>query len=879
MASKSGIEAGRAFVKVFLEDSEYNAKLKGVQAKLRATGAMMNNIGRDMLSMGSKMLLPFIAAMAIFIPFSDRMKEVQAVTGATAAEFDTLNESAKRLGATTSFTASQVAGAMAELGRAGFDPTQIDQATEHVLNLARASGTELPRAAEIMASTLSQFGLQASDSQRVADVLTASVNSSALGMEDLAEALKPVAPIAAEAGASLEDTAAAIGILGNNGIRGSLAGNALARAYKNLSTPATRQELERLGVAVVDTSGNLRSLSEILADLGTATQNFGNAERLALFETVFGRGQAAALKLAGAVRSSADQMKQLASPAARKELDALGVSLTKTSGEAKSLGEVFDEVRAKTADLGRKEQQIVFETIGFDDLLTKLKLSEDAAADTAEMMDAGIGGSMRKMLSAIEGVAIALSEAIEGPATEWMDWIGELSGSVSKFIQQNRALVTLIAKVGAGLVIAAGAFIATAAAIRVVTFAVGAYRTITKAAAATQAFLIGLSGPKGWAMVAAGVAVATGAVYAFNEAMQEDEAAAKKAMAANEDLTGELNEAKSALDGLNAADPPDLRPMGTPELLEARTAAERLAVTMAGLRGETERALRLAAAGDSLKALELLGGDVSANPADRVREMLQQALPAGEQLKRKLLEVDAAFALLDRPVPAALQAELRLSIVDQATGAISNLRSLQDEIAVLEGRATEAGLKVRDMLAAGVPPELVERYARLSQIRDRLAEQQRVEEQAARERDREAARELESMRQKADRLRDETATPEERVELKIAELEQLRSAIDPDSGTPLLDEETYRRALEKIHADQIDAAGREAAEIRGSGERLSQTDLRSAEGANLIADLINGRTSVDEQQLAALNQIHAGIGSLIEVTEDRDKIRKVNFNA
>lgn len=854
--SRGGIEAGRTFVRMFLDDAEMSAKLQGVQAKLRATGA----------------------AMAIFIPFSDTMQEVQAVTQATAAEFDVLNEKAKELGRTTSFTASQVAGAMAELGRAGFDPQQIESATEHVLDLARATTTELPRAAEVMASTMNQFGLSASDSKQIADTLTATVNSSAQGMEDLAEALKPVAPIAAEAGASLEQTSAAIGILANNGIKGSLAGSALARAYKNLSTPATRKELERLGVTVVDANGNLRAMTDIMADVSGATENFGNADRLAVFESLFGRGQAAALKLAAASKSTAEKLQQLASPEARRELEKIGVTLADDAGKAKSLGEVFDEVKIKTAGMSNQERKVVFKAIGFDDLLSKIRLWEDAASETADTMDGGIGGSFRRMMSAIEGVAIALAEAVEGPATDWMEWVSSAAGRVSKFISENRALVVLLAKTGATLVVVGGAFVAVAGAIKVVTLTMSLYRSATMAATAAQAALLALSGPKGWALLAAGVAIAGASVYALNEALGEDAEAAKAAAAANAEATDGMADTQAALDKIQQGGPPDLTPAGIAELAEADLAVHRLVVTMASLRGETERAVRTAAAGDALKGLALLGGDTEANAADRVRKMLESAVPAGEKLKAKLLQVEAAFALLDRPVPEALRATVRLSIIDQATGAVSNIRKLQDEIAVLEGRATEASQKVRDMLAEGAPPAMVERYRQLAAIREQLAEQDKAREAESRERIRTEKQQQQTLRAKADQIKDQNTTGQERIELELSELEQLRAAIDPDSNTPLLDEETYRRELERLHARQIELSAQDAKRINGgAASQLANNDLRSQGGANILADLLNGRQDVTQQQLQQLVRFNENVVELIELTGDRDQIKKVTF--
>ena len=145
----------------------------------------------------------------MFAGFDARTRQVRAVTGAPEAHFQSLREEAKRLGRTTSFTAGQVAEAMTELGRAGFKPEAILSSTEAVLALARATSTELPRATEIAGAALRGFALPVDQMARVTDVLTATANGSAQTLDDLAEAMKPVAPIAVQAGRSIEETAAA----------------------------------------------------------------------------------------------------------------------------------------------------------------------------------------------------------------------------------------------------------------------------------------------------------------------------------------------------------------------------------------------------------------------------------------------------------------------------------------------------------------------------------------------------------------------------------------------------------------------------------------------------------------------------------------------
>ncbi len=409
MASARGIRAGAAYIELYANDNRLVRGLNRAQKRLKAFGSSVQRIGARLTGIGTGLAAGFAISTRVFAGFDDRMRQVRAVTGATEAQFQSLREEAKRLGRTTSFTAGQVAEAMTELGRAGFKPEAILANTEAVLALARATSTDLPRATEIAGAALRGFNLPVAQMARVTDVLTATANGSAQTLEDLFEAMKPVAPIANEAGASIEETAAAIAVLANNGIKGSLAGNALARAYKNLSNESKQADLRKIGIEAVDAQGNLRPLADILNDLAKATKGLGSAQRLSIFETLFGRGQAAALKLA-------------------------------------SSAEAFDELRDKITN------------------------SAGLAVKTAEEMDAGIGGSFRKLLSAVEGVAIAIGEAIQKPVRRAADAITKISGWITNLINQNRQLVVTILKVtvavigiGIALVIAGVAIVAIGA--------------------------------------------------------------------------------------------------------------------------------------------------------------------------------------------------------------------------------------------------------------------------------------------------------------------------------------------------------------------------------------------------------------------------------
>ena len=400
MAFAGAVRAGRAFVELFADDSKLVRGLRGAQRKLRAFSSFAGSLGSKLLGGAGALAAPFLISAKVFTSFSDAMLKVKAVTGASGKDFDMLSGKAKELGRTTSFTASAVASAMVELGRAGFDPGEIDNSISSVLSLARATDTELANAANITGQALRGFNLDASESGRVADVLTATANGSAQTIDDLGEAMKVVAPLANEAGESLEDTAASLGILANNAIKGSLAGNSMARAYKNLSGADVQKMLQRQGVAAVDANGNMRKLSTIMAELGEKTRGLGSAARLQIFEKLFGRGQAAALKLAG--------------------------------------------VNANFAEMSGKIHD-----------------SEGAAKSAADTMDSGIGGAARRLMSALEGIAIAIGEAVAPMLETLAEKLGEVAGWLTKVVEKNKGFIQgvliaigVIAGVGSVLVVA-----------------------------------------------------------------------------------------------------------------------------------------------------------------------------------------------------------------------------------------------------------------------------------------------------------------------------------------------------------------------------------------------------------------------------------------
>lgn len=225
----------------------------------------MDRAGKKMQAVGKnltmKVTAPIVGLGAVavntFQGFELQMAKVRAVSGATGAEFEALSKNAKDLGASTIFSASQVAELQTEFAKLGFTASEITKVTEATLALAQATDSDLARAAEVAGSTLRAYQLDASETTRVADVMAKSFSTSALDMETFAESMKYVAPVAKSAGLSIEETTSMLAVMANAGIKGSQAGTSLRRIISELgagSEPVTQKikELANAGIGLAD---------------------------------------------------------------------------------------------------------------------------------------------------------------------------------------------------------------------------------------------------------------------------------------------------------------------------------------------------------------------------------------------------------------------------------------------------------------------------------------------------------------------------------------------------------------------------------------------------------------------------------------------------
>lgn len=428
MASPGAIKAGKAFVELYTKDAKMRKGLANARKHLKAFGGFVKKTGANMVLGGAALAMPFILALPIFAQFSDKMSEVQAITGATGAEFALLNDTAKELGSSTSFSASQVADGMKFLGMAGFETKEIIAGIPAVLNLARAGALELGAAADIASDVGSAFGMAANEIGHLADVIATTATSANTSVEMMGESFKFVAPVAKAAGQSLEETAAAIGLLGNSGIKSSMAGTDL----KNMLIALVKQKsaLSKFGVSATDAQGRMRPLLDVMRELGQATSGLSESEKLTFFMETFGKiSGKSALILAG-------------------------------------LNSEVDTMRGKIAN------------------------ADGAAARMAKVMDDNLGGSFRGLLSAMEGMAISLIEQISDPLRDVVGWITVASSITSKWMQENQGLIRIVALVSAGLIIGGAALFLFGGAALLASAALGGVSAMITGLGAVMSFVL-----------------------------------------------------------------------------------------------------------------------------------------------------------------------------------------------------------------------------------------------------------------------------------------------------------------------------------------------------------------------------------------------------
>lgn len=297
--------------------------------QLQTAGQKMQDVGDKISGAGTKMLpvtgvvaAAGVAAVKTAADFDSGMSQVSAVSGATGSDLEALRDKAREMGEKTKFSASEAAEAMNYMAMAGWKTEDMLGGIEGVMNLAAASGEDLATTSDIVTDALTAFGLSAQDSGHFADILAAASSNANTNVSMMGETFKYAAPVAGALGFSAEDTAEAIGLMANAGIKSSQAGTSLRTIMTNLTGPIqlVGKNLGEVTVETTNSDGSMRSLRDILADLRGHWGQLSESEQAATAESIAGKnamsgflalmnaGEGDIAKLEGAIDTCSDSM-------------------------------------------------------------------------------------------------------------------------------------------------------------------------------------------------------------------------------------------------------------------------------------------------------------------------------------------------------------------------------------------------------------------------------------------------------------------------------------------------------------------------------------------------------------------------------------------
>lgn len=342
---------GRIEIEVVPDVRDFPSKLS---SGLRSATGLATTLGRGLgtaIAAGTAVAAVGLAkVIELGNQYTSNLNELQAVTGATGIQMARVGQVAKELGSDLSLpgtSAADAAAAMKELAKGGLDVDEAMTAAKGTLQLAAAAQIEAAQAAEIQSDALNQFGLAADQAGHVADVLANTANAASGEITDMANALKYIGPVARGLGVDIDNTAAAIGLLAVNGIRGEQAGTSLRGILASLASPSKEaaKAMDALGIVAFDQSGKFVGLRTVTEQLSAAKGKLTDAEFAAAASTAFGNeGFTAANALALAGAPAFDAM----AAAVSKAGGAAEVSAAKTKG----LGGAWDGLKSQLETVG-----------------------------------------------------------------------------------------------------------------------------------------------------------------------------------------------------------------------------------------------------------------------------------------------------------------------------------------------------------------------------------------------------------------------------------------------------------------------------------------------------------------------------------------------
>lgn len=330
--------------------------MQDVGSKIQSVGRSITNVGRDLTRYVTTPILAIgTAAVKTTADFDSSMSKVSAISGATGSDFDSLRSKAREMGATTKFTAEEAADAMTYMAMAGWKTEDMLSGVEGIMYLAAASGEDLATTSDIVTDALTAFGHSAEDSGRLADIMAAASSNANTNVGMMGETFKYVAPVAGALGLSMEDTAVAIGLMANAGIKASMAGTSLRSLLTRLAKPTKESQtaMDALGISITNSDGSMKSLEEIMQNLRTSFSGLTEAEQAQYAAMLAGqRGMSGLLAIVNA---------------APEDYEKLRMAVDNSAGSAQAMAETMQDNLAGQLTILKSQLQEL--AISFGDIL------------------------------------------------------------------------------------------------------------------------------------------------------------------------------------------------------------------------------------------------------------------------------------------------------------------------------------------------------------------------------------------------------------------------------------------------------------------------------------------------------------------------------
>lgn len=466
--------------------------------------------------------------------FEAGMSEVQAISGASGKDLEKLSAKAKQMGATTKFSATESATALKYMAMAGWKTNQMVSGLSGVMNLAAASGEDLGTVSDIVTDSMTAFGLKAKDSGHFADVLAKASSSSNTNVAMMGETFKYVAPLAGSMKYSIEDTATAVGLMANAGIKGSQAGTELRSILTRLVKPPkdAAAALSALGISTTKADGSMKPMRQTMAELREKFSRLTDSQKSQYAAAI--AGQEAMSGLLAIVNASDSDFNKLqkaidnSSGAAKKQADVMNNNLQGalydlgSAAEAVGIG-IYEDIKTpltKAVGVGTKQLRILSNKLkkgGIKEIVPKEAINTVENLGKVAMV-AGKGGvkvlaTSTKLLGDNMGVVIPLATSFMG-AWAGVKVFNTASKGVTALTTAFSALKTMEQANAITLVAQQGGLTALQTVVGIFT---GKISLATVATGAFNAACTALGGPVGLGVVAVGALVAGVAAYTLTQ--------------------------------------------------------------------------------------------------------------------------------------------------------------------------------------------------------------------------------------------------------------------------------------------------------------------------------------------------------------------------